>query len=101
MWKPENQRLVVYNNTTLHQWHVNRNVIRNEKLTAQNKKRLGYFAFHNNQWILINEAMPSLKDLTNDKVIPIGQFVALKEGNKLLLSSDEGSRVATITITNL
>lgn len=100
VWKPENQRLVVYNNTTLHKWHVNRTIIRNEKLTNQDKKRVGYFVFHNNNWLLVNEALPNLKDVTNDKIISIGQSVELKEGNKLLLSSDDGGRIATITITN-
>ena len=100
VWKPENQRLVICNNTTLHKWHVDRNIIRNEKLTNQDKKRLGYFVFHQGKWLFINEALMTLKDVTNDIEIPIGQSVALVSGNKLLLATDKGNRVATITITN-
>ncbi|MFT5890379.1 MAG: serine/threonine protein kinase [Dokdonia sp.] len=100
VWKPENQRLVICNNTTLHKWHVNRNIIRNERLTSLDKKRLGYFAFHNNQWLFINEGLTTLKDVTNDKEIPIGQTITLVNGNKILFSKDTGGRVATITITN-
>ena len=100
VWKPENQRLIVCNNTTLHKWHVDRNVIRNEKLSNSDKKRLGYFVFHNNQWLLVNESLKDLKDVTNDKKIPIGQMVELKDGNKLLLSEENSGRVVNITITN-
>lgn len=100
VWKPENQRLVICNNTTLHKWHVDRNVIRNEKLTNDDKKRLGYFAFHNGKWLFINESLSKLKDLTNDKEIPVGQAVEICHGNKLLLANEKSGRVATITITN-
>lgn len=100
VWKPENQRLVVYNNTTLHKWHINRDVIRNERLSNVDKKRQGYFAFHNNQWLFVNEGLNSLKDLTEDKTIAIGQSIVLTEGKKILFTDKKGGRVATITITN-
>jgi len=101
VWKPENQRLVVCHNTTIHKWHANKNIVRNEKLTTKDKKRIGYFAFHNNEWLLVNEGMYSLKDLTNDVEIKIGQTVKILKGNKLLLSNEDGGRIATITITNV
>jgi hypothetical protein len=90
----------LYNNSTLHKWHVDRNIIRNERLTDSDKKRVGYFIFHNNQWLFVNESLHSLKDLTNDIEVPIGKTVELIDGNKLLLSKDPGGRVVTITITN-
>jgi uncharacterized Zn-finger protein len=100
VWKPENQRLVVYNNSTLHQWHSNKNLIRNEKLTAAQKQKVGYFSFFNGQWVLVNEKLTSLKDVTEDKEIPIGSMVDLTEGKKLLLSKEEGGRVVIISIAN-
>jgi serine/threonine protein kinase len=100
VWKPENQRLVVYNNSTLHQWHSNKNIIRNERLTAENKVRLGYFSFHNNKWLFVNEKLDSLKDLTDDKEIPIGSMIELTNSKRLLLSNEEGGRVVIISITN-
>lgn len=100
VWKPENQRLVVYNNSTLHQWHSNKNLIRNEKLTAAQKQKVGYFSFFNGQWVLVNEKLTSLKDVTEDKEIPIGGMVDLTEGKKLLLSKEEGGRVVIISIAN-
>jgi serine/threonine protein kinase len=100
VWKPENHRLMVYNNQYLFEWHVNRNIIRNEKLTAEQKIPAGYFTFYNNRWVLVNQKLSSLKDLTQDKEIPIGTMVDITGGKKLLLSKEEGGRIAVITITN-
>ena len=100
VWKPENHRLMVYNNQYLFQWHVNRNIVRNEKLTDAAKKPTGYFTFHNNKWVLVNQTLTSLKDLTEDKEIPTNSMVEITDGKKLLLSKDEGGRIAVITIAN-
>lgn len=100
VWKPENQRLVVYNNSTLHQWHSDKNLIRNEKLTEAQKARVGYFAFHNGQWVFVNEQLKGLKDVSEDKEIPLGSMVTISEGKKLLLSKDEGGKLAVISIAN-
>lgn len=100
VWKPENQRIVVYNNATLHKWHSNRNIIRNEKLVDKDKVSEGYFAFHNNKWVFVNQTLTSLKDVTEDKEIPIGSMVEITNGKKLLFSKEDGGRVAIITIAN-
>lgn len=100
IWKPENHRLMVYNNQYLFQWHVNRNVIRNEKLTAEQKVPVGYFTFFNNKWVLVNQKLTSLKDVTDDKEIPVGTMVELTDGKKLLLSREDGGRVVVITMAN-
>jgi serine/threonine protein kinase len=100
VWKPENQRLVVYNTSTLHQWHANKNIVRNERLTSAQIARVGYFSFFNNKWVFVNEKLLSLKDVTEDKQIPIGSMVDITDGKKLLLSNEEGGRVAIISIAN-
>jgi serine/threonine protein kinase len=100
VWKPDNQRLVIYNNSTLHQWHSNRNVIRNEKLTDAQKARVGYFSYFNNKWVFVNEKLPSLKDLTEDKLIPMGSMGEITNEKRLLLSNEEGGRVAIISLAN-
>jgi serine/threonine protein kinase len=100
VWKPENHRLMVYNNQYLFQWHVNRNVIRNEKLTVEQKVPAGYFTFHNNKWVLVNQKLSSLKDITEDKEIPVGEMVELTDGKKLLLSKEDGGRLVLITMAN-
>lgn len=100
VWKPENHRLMVYNNQYLFQWHVDRNTTRNEKLTAAQKVPVGYFTFHNDKWVLVNQKLTSLKDLTEDKEIAIGEMVEITDGKKLLLSKEAGGRVILITLAN-
>jgi serine/threonine protein kinase len=100
VWKPANARLVIYNNSTLHQWHVNQNTIRNEKLTDAEKKRVGYFVFYQNKWVFVNEDLPSMRDISEDKDIPINTMVELTNGKRLLLSKEEGGRVIIVSIAN-
>ncbi|SKA36354.1 Protein kinase domain-containing protein [Chitinophaga eiseniae] len=100
VWKPENHRLMVYHNQYLFQWHANRNIIRNERLTPEQKVPVGYFTFHQDKWVLVNQKLTSLKDLTEDKEIPPGTMVELTDGKKLLLSREEGGRVVVITMAN-
>ena len=99
-WRPENHRLMVYNNQYLFQWHVNRNVARNEKLTIEQKIPVGYFTFHNNKWVLVNQKLTGLKDLTEGKEIGINEMVELTDGKKLLLSKEDGGRIVVITMAN-
>jgi serine/threonine protein kinase len=100
VWKPENQRLMVYHNQYLFQWHVNRNIARNEKLTAEQKVPVGYFTFHNDKWVFVNQKLTSLVDKTEEKDVPIGTMVEITDGKKLLLSKEEGGRVVVITMAN-
>jgi serine/threonine protein kinase len=100
VWKPEHHRLMVYHNQYLFQWHVNRHVVRNEKLTAEQKVPVGYFTFHNGKWVLVNQKLTSLKDLSEDKEIPVNTMVDITDGKKLLLSNEEGGRVVIVTMSN-
>lgn len=101
VWKPENHRLMVYHNQYLFQWHVNRNVVRNEKLTPEQKIPVGYFTFHQSKWVLVNQKLDSLKDLTEDKEVPVGTMVELTNGKKLLLSRQDGGRIIIVTMANI
>lgn len=100
VWRPENHRLMVYNNQYLFQWHVNRNVLRNEKLTAEQKVPVGYFTFYQGKWVLVNQKLDSLRDLTADADVPVGAMVEITDGKRLLLSKEEGGRVVLITMAN-
>lgn len=100
VWKPENQRLVVYNNSTLHLWHTDKNIVRNERLTDAQKARVGYFSFHNGKWVFVNEKLTSLKDVSEDKEVAIGSMVEISDGKKILLSKEDGGRVIIVSIAN-
>ena len=91
---------MVYNNQYLFQWHVNKNIIRNERLTAAQKVPVGYFTFHNNKWVFVNQKLTSLVDKTENIDIPIGGMLELADGKQILLSKEEGGRVMLITLAN-
>jgi DNA-binding helix-hairpin-helix protein with protein kinase domain len=96
---PDNHRLMVYTNQSFFKWHINRHIAPNERLSDADKKRVGYFVQHAGSWWLVNEAMPDLEDRTladQSKKIPLGGKVELTDGQKLLLSREEGGRVVVV-----
>jgi serine/threonine protein kinase len=97
---PENQRLMVFTSQNIYQWHVNRNIFPKEGLTAEQVKPVADFHLHNGKWILINRNLPQLKDVTEDKEIPIGSSVELTDGKKILLSKEEGGRLIIVQLVN-
>lgn len=99
-YRPDNHRLMVYSNQSLFPWHVNRDIHPNEKLTQEQSKRLGYFVFHEGNWILVNEGLPDLTDVTNQTCIPVGNSVILAEGQQLLLSKEAGGRLVLVQMVN-
>ncbi len=89
-YSPDNQRLMVYSEQSLYQWHIYRHVVPNEKLSTEQKQRVGYFLLHNGRWLLVNEAIPELKSLTTQQVYRPGQYVELTDGLQLLVGSNSG-----------
>ncbi|MFZ4856751.1 MAG: helix-hairpin-helix domain-containing protein [Desulfuromonadaceae bacterium] len=99
-FRPDNHRLMVYTNQSLFQWHVNRNVFPNEKLTDDQKKRVGYFVLHNNSWYLVNERLPDLMDAATKTKIAVGDKVELKDGLQLLMSNEDGGRLVVVQMVD-
>ena len=97
-FRPEDYRVMVYNEQYLYPWHVNRKISPNEKLTAEQKKPVGYFLFHGNKWLFVNQKLTDLEDKTEDKKIPIGQTVELTDGKQILLSKEEGGRLIIVQL---
>ena len=89
---------MVWDGQSLFQWHVNRKIFPNEHLTADQKKRTGYFQFHQGNWYLVNEAMPQMKNLTTNMPVSIGESVKLTEGLQLLLSPEDGGRLIQVQL---
>lgn len=100
VWKPENHRLMVYHNQYLFKWHVSKKIIRNESLTATDKKPVGYFTFFQNKWVLVNQSLPNMKDVTENKAVPVNSMVELTDGKKIILSDEEGGRLMYVTLIN-
>lgn len=95
-FRTDNHRLMVYSGQSVFQWHSSRLVVPNEKITPEQAKRVGYFVFHNDEWLFVNERLPSMKDLTNQVDVPIGGKVALKDGGQLLFGKELGGRLAVV-----
>jgi len=99
-YRPDNHRLMVFDGVGLYQWHVDRLIFPNEKLTPEQKKRAGYFIFHQGKWLLVNETMKGMKNITTGTEIPIKGSVELTEGLQLLLSPAETGRVVNVKIVS-
>ena len=94
----ENYRLMVYDKQTLYKWHSNNLVSANEKTSAEDKKPVGDFHFHNGQWILINRRLPDMYDATDKKPIAIGGYVPLTDGRQILLDKGQGGRLIVVQL---
>ncbi len=97
---PDNHRLMVYHNQYLYPWHANRKIIPNEKLSQSDKKPVGYFVLHNGKWVLVNQNLPNMKDITENKAVPNNSMVELKDGKQILLSNEEGGRLILVQMLN-
>ncbi len=100
-FQPENYQLMVYDGQSLFPWHVFKNLFPNEKLSDEQRHRVGYFRFHNGNWLLVNEKLPNLYEIMSDgsKVQKNpGEFVILKDGVKIYLSSEVGGRLAVVQL---
>lgn len=100
VWKPENHRIMVYHNQYLFKWHVSKKLIRNENLSDEDKKPVGYFTFHEGKWMLVNQSLTSMKDISEQKEIPPNTMVELSDGKKILLANEEGGRLIYVTMAN-
>lgn len=97
-FRPDNTRLMVFTGQSLYKWHTHRNIFPNEKLTEEQKERVGYFSFYNGRWILVNQKLPTMKNLTTGEDIPVGQGVELTNGLQIQFSSEPSGRVASVQI---
>ncbi|UQZ90237.1 kinase [Deltaproteobacteria bacterium Smac51] len=97
-FRPDQHRLMVYHNQYLYRWHADRSVFPNERLTEADKKPVGYFVFHQNRWIFINQTLTGLMDVSNQRHVGPGEYVELKDGVQLLLSPEKTGRLAHVSL---
>ena len=90
---PDNHKLTVYNDLYLYPWHIDTKLFPDEKLSAENKKPVGYFSFHKNKWILVNQDINDMIDLTNNKNISVNTAVELKDGKQIYISRGNSEKI--------
>ena len=98
-YRPTGARVMVYDGTRLYQWHSNPHIDRNEKLTAEQKKPLACFQFHQGKWYLRNERADGMMDMQTKKPITVGSIIELKDGVQIRLG-DENSRMIYVQMVN-
>jgi hypothetical protein len=101
-FKPDDHRLMVYTNQYLFEWHTDRLVGNNERLTPEQKKPVGYFTFFKGKWMFTNQRLTSMKDCTKQPAIPvpINTAIELTEGQQLLFNSTDSGRLARVQLIN-
>lgn len=95
-YRPDNHRVMVWTGQSLFAWHANRLIAPNERLAPEQLARVGYFVSHEGAWWLVNERLPDLMSVSNRVAVPLGDKVELKDGLQLLLSREEGGRLAQV-----
>nr|WP_244773062.1 hypothetical protein [Alysiella crassa]UOP06485.1 hypothetical protein LVJ80_12085 [Alysiella crassa] len=95
-YRLDNHRIMVYSGQSLFKWHANSTVFPNERLSADEAKRVGYFVLHNGNWWLVNEGLPEMYDVQNKIAIPIGGKIKLTEGAQVLLQKGQGGRLISV-----
>ena len=99
-YQSDNHRVMVWDGQSLFPWHVNRNIFPNERLSPEQKMRVGYFQHHQGDWYLVNEGMPQMHDVTAKLDISIGGNVKLSDGSQFLLSREDGGRLIQVQLAN-
>ena len=61
---------------------------------------MGYFVFHQGKWVFVNQKLETMKDITEDKDVPIGEMVEITDGKQLLLDKGPGGRLVNVTMAN-
>jgi hypothetical protein len=92
-WMPDG-RVVVYHNNSLFQWHVFAKVFPGPET---DRTPQAYFAWHQGQWLLINQHLTSLTSPGGNRV-PAGQAVALTEGARIRLSQEPNGKIAEVQL---
>ncbi len=95
-YRPDNHRIMVYSGQSLFKWHADNRVFPNEKLSATETRRVGYFVLHQGNWWLVNETLPEMYDVRSKTAIPMGGKILLEEGAQILLQRGEGGRLLMV-----
>jgi hypothetical protein len=97
-FRPDNHRLMVWTGQSLFRWHSNNLIAPNEKLTDDQKKRVGYFVLHNNSWWLVNEKLVDMIEIngTTKTPVTVGGKVELTDGKQILLEKGDGGRLIVV-----
>ena len=95
-WQPDGE-LVIHPKAGLRIWHVYDNV---QPGPDVDRTRQAYFAFHNGNWIMINEKLQNLISAAGNPVPP-GKAVVLTDGAQIRLAQEEHGRTVEVNVIKL
>lgn len=97
----DNHRIMIYKDQSIFPWHIDRNIIPNERLQQKDSQRVAYCIFHNNKWLFVNEKINDLLDYTdsnNIKKIDKGDYIVLEENTKILVKQYNSARLMLVQL---
>ena len=94
----DNHRLVAHDESEFYQWHKNRFVQPNEKVSSEQCTPLASVSLSGDDFYLENRGIPALRVVDANQDIPIGTKVKLTNGIKLLTGFDAGDRVIHVQL---
>jgi len=89
-FKDDEHSLTVWNGQYLYPWHARSNV---SPLDAK-RDPVGYFTFHQDKWYLVNQSNADMLLVDNPDYLRHGHHVELTPGLRVLLSLEDGGRLA-------
>ena len=82
----------------LFKWDVYTNYYNDEKNTDKNP--VAYCSYYLNNWVLVNQSLKNMKDLNEDKIIPIGEYLVLEDDKRIMFDTSVNGRIAFVRIAN-
>lgn len=97
----EQKEIVGYDGLSLYRWHINGLFGFDENTSPEDAKRVAYLRHHNNQWLLVNEAIEDLSDIsdaTTPRSIRMGSYISLQDGLILSFGKESGARKTRVSL---
>ncbi len=92
-WMVDSQ-LAVYHNLSLFKWHAYTDVLPGIEV---DRTPQAYFAWHQGQWLLINQHLDSLTSAAGNPV-PAGQAIVLRNGESFRLAAEPNGRSVEVEL---
>ncbi|XEI31265.1 kinase [Aeromonas veronii] len=97
----EQKEIVGWDGLSLYRWHINGLFGYDENTSEEDSKRVAYIQYYNHKWLLVNEAIADLTDVSNEKnpvPIGIGSYITLRNNLVLSFGKEHGARKARVSL---
>ncbi|MFK7996805.1 MAG: lipopolysaccharide kinase InaA family protein [Granulosicoccus sp.] len=99
-FRPEGHQMVAIENKDIMAWQTDRFSFDNERLESDKVACVARIERDDDRWFFLNVAGEQMMDASSHEPIAIGDRVELQEGVKILLSKEDGCRLAYIQMAN-